>query len=175
MRSTGIVAAAGLLLVVFTGFGCAEDGLLMGRCGDGILDSGEECDDGNTVDGDGCDANCAMEAPPPLGPTLASIQANIFTPYCIECHIPGGTGPLKLHTEEDSYNSLVREPVSLYCPWPTPRVAPGNPNGSCLMMALQGSPDYSGVSVRMPPPPRASLNPMELGAISGWIEAGAPR
>jgi len=30
-------------------------------CGDGILDKGEECDDGNNVDGDGCDADCKSE------------------------------------------------------------------------------------------------------------------
>jgi cysteine-rich repeat protein len=28
------------------------------RCGDGILDGGEACDDGNTVSGDGCSADC---------------------------------------------------------------------------------------------------------------------
>jgi len=28
------------------------------RCGDGILDGGEVCDDGNTVDGDGCSSDC---------------------------------------------------------------------------------------------------------------------
>jgi cysteine-rich repeat protein len=28
------------------------------RCGDGVLDGGEVCDDGNTVGGDGCAANC---------------------------------------------------------------------------------------------------------------------
>lgn len=28
------------------------------RCGDGILDGGEVCDDGNNVDGDGCSADC---------------------------------------------------------------------------------------------------------------------
>jgi cysteine-rich repeat protein len=32
-------------------------------CGDGILDPGEECDDGNTMDGDCCDANCMFEPP----------------------------------------------------------------------------------------------------------------
>ena len=33
------------------------------HCGDGILDipAGEQCDDGNTVDGDGCSANCTVE------------------------------------------------------------------------------------------------------------------
>ena len=27
-------------------------------CGDGAVDDGERCDDGNRIDGDGCDANC---------------------------------------------------------------------------------------------------------------------
>jgi cysteine-rich repeat protein len=30
-------------------------------CGDGILDPGEECDDGNNINGDGCDENCTVE------------------------------------------------------------------------------------------------------------------
>jgi cysteine-rich repeat protein len=30
-------------------------------CGDGKLDEGEECDDGNNVDGDGCSAECTIE------------------------------------------------------------------------------------------------------------------
>jgi uncharacterized repeat protein (TIGR01451 family) len=29
-------------------------------CGDGILDPGEECDDGNNIDGDGCQGNCLL-------------------------------------------------------------------------------------------------------------------
>jgi cysteine-rich repeat protein len=171
VRSLGFLTAASILIVALASHGCAEDGLLMGRCGDGFLDPGEDCDDGNTIGGDGCEANCSIL---PLGPTLASLQANIFTPYCTECHVPGGSGPLKLHTEEQSYDSLVREPLSLYCP-PNPRVAPFDPAGSCLVMAIQGSPGYSGVSGRMPPPPRASLNPFEFDAITGWINAGAPR
>jgi cysteine-rich repeat protein len=31
------------------------------RCGDGYLDPGEQCDDGNTVDGDGCNSQCLLE------------------------------------------------------------------------------------------------------------------
>jgi len=30
-------------------------------CGDDEVDGGEECDDGNTVSGDGCDAGCQIE------------------------------------------------------------------------------------------------------------------
>ncbi len=31
-------------------------------CGDGFVDPGEQCDDGNTVSGDGCSAACKLEA-----------------------------------------------------------------------------------------------------------------
>lgn len=36
-----------------------------GTCGDGHLDPGEQCDDGNTVSGDGCSSTCQLEPPPP--------------------------------------------------------------------------------------------------------------
>src|SRR5262249_2026566 len=31
-------------------------------CGNGVPDGGEQCDDGNIVDGDGCDSNCTLTA-----------------------------------------------------------------------------------------------------------------
>ncbi len=31
------------------------------HCGDGVVDTGEQCDDGNTVAGDGCDPLCQLE------------------------------------------------------------------------------------------------------------------
>jgi cysteine-rich repeat protein len=34
-------------------------------CGDGHVDAGEQCDDGNTTNGDGCSASCTTETPPP--------------------------------------------------------------------------------------------------------------
>lgn len=33
-------------------------------CGNGIVEAGEQCDDGNTLSGDGCDANCQAENVP---------------------------------------------------------------------------------------------------------------
>src|SRR5262245_65676297 len=36
-------------------------------CGDGIPDPGEQCDDGNTVSGDGCSATCVFEGCPLTG------------------------------------------------------------------------------------------------------------
>jgi cysteine-rich repeat protein len=35
--------------------------LVCGACGDGTVDAGEECDDGNTTAGDGCSASCVLE------------------------------------------------------------------------------------------------------------------
>lgn len=43
---------------------CRPDGVTQAcstACGDGNIDAGEECDDGNAVDADGCSAACAFE------------------------------------------------------------------------------------------------------------------
>jgi cysteine-rich repeat protein len=37
-------------------------------CGNGMLESGEDCDDGNMISGDGCSSACRYEAPPCLWP-----------------------------------------------------------------------------------------------------------
>ncbi|MCF7812026.1 DUF4215 domain-containing protein [Candidatus Gracilibacteria bacterium] len=41
----------------WNGSSCAEDAV----CGNGTVDSGEECDDGNVVSGDGCSSVCQVE------------------------------------------------------------------------------------------------------------------
>jgi cysteine-rich repeat protein len=35
-----------------------------GICGDGLLDPGEDCDDGNDLEGDGCEPDCTLSPPP---------------------------------------------------------------------------------------------------------------
>ena len=44
-----------------TGGGCTCSITTPPVCGDGILQGAEECDDGNTSDGDGCSADCLIE------------------------------------------------------------------------------------------------------------------
>lgn len=45
-----------------TVFGVTVKGeITCARCGDGIVDPGEECDDGNNASGDGCSATCVTE------------------------------------------------------------------------------------------------------------------
>ncbi len=41
--------------------GCAATCVLGPRCGDGFTDEGEECDDGNRANNDGCDVGCNKE------------------------------------------------------------------------------------------------------------------
>lgn len=50
--------------------GCGNDGSEVGgdpiqRCGDGIQQDSEQCDDGNLLSNDGCSLNCQLEIPEP--------------------------------------------------------------------------------------------------------------
>ncbi len=57
-RPVCLVVAAALL----TGCPAAD------RCGDGVLDEGEQCDDGNRCGGDGCSAWCSLDTSSGLSP-----------------------------------------------------------------------------------------------------------
>jgi cysteine-rich repeat protein len=48
---------------------------------DGFLDSNEECDDGNAVDGDGCDHLCQMECAKPAGAN--AVAKNPANQHCL--------------------------------------------------------------------------------------------
>ena len=50
-----------LLVDILGGEGCSADCNSTEICGNGILDGGESCDDGNVAGGDGCSATCAPE------------------------------------------------------------------------------------------------------------------
>ncbi|MCA9677911.1 MAG: hypothetical protein H6708_34405 [Kofleriaceae bacterium] len=47
-------------------------------CGDLVVQPGEECDDGNAADGDGCDASCADEDECALGTDNCDLHATCF-------------------------------------------------------------------------------------------------
>ena len=68
--SSGVDTAGTIDVGVFMGSfsddGIGEDFILnvvvdFERCGDGVVSFEEECDDGNNIDGDGCNANCETE------------------------------------------------------------------------------------------------------------------
>ncbi len=50
-----------LALVGLMSAGCGDDGQVADGCGDGVPELPEMCDDGNTIDGDGCTATCQVE------------------------------------------------------------------------------------------------------------------
>jgi cysteine-rich repeat protein len=49
-------------------------------CGDGILQPGEQCDDGNNNDGDGCSSTCTLENHPPDCHAAAAVPSNLWPP-----------------------------------------------------------------------------------------------
>jgi cysteine-rich repeat protein len=51
----------------------------MDECGNGIEEEGESCDDGNTMDGDECPADCVVSACVPAGTTRA-VDVNFQSP-----------------------------------------------------------------------------------------------
>jgi cysteine-rich repeat protein len=75
-------------------------------CGNGKLDPGEECDDGNTVSGDGCSGTCTLEQ----GNTLAcmdpqAVTFKSYTPPAAASQATGsatGTATTQSSTGEDT-------------------------------------------------------------------------
>ena len=52
---------------------CSDQVIIRDReasCGNGTVEQGEACDDGNRVDGDGCQADCTAVGLPPGGAQL---------------------------------------------------------------------------------------------------------
>jgi hypothetical protein len=104
-------------------------------------------------------------------PTLASIQANVFTPQCAGCHTGVGTvlpGSMNLSSATASHASLVGV-ASVEVP-STQRVVAGNPDASYLIHKLEGAPGIVGVRMPalLPPLDQATINAIRL-----WITNGA--
>jgi hypothetical protein len=115
-------------------------------------------------------------APPPAGvglqPTLASIQANVFTPSCAKtlCHAgPGAQAGLRLDPGF-SWGLLVNV-VSSQDMMRT-RVIPTDPDGSFLIQKLEGAAGIIGA--RMPADGPPYLQQAAIDVIRQWIQNGAP-
>lgn len=112
-------------------------------------------------------------APIPLAPTFSSIQANIFTPRCVNqgCH-PGGAAPADLAlTSNVSYGNLVNR-QSAYGSPRLLRVSPGDANNSALYLKVIGDARVGGTAGRMPLG-LGALSTDQINAIRDWINAGA--
>src|SRR5262245_14004887 len=80
--------------------------------------------------------------PIPLAPTFESLQQNVFTPICMECHI-GANAPMSLRLDAaNSYALLVNFP-SMEVP-ALDRIEPGNPDASYLVQKIEGRAAFGG-------------------------------
>jgi len=55
------------------------------QCGNGAREQGEDCDDGNTADGDGCNATCRMEPSEDMCKTRVASRKGASAESCVEC------------------------------------------------------------------------------------------
>ncbi len=68
-------------------------------CGNGAVEAGEQCDDGNTASGDGCSATCRIEVRPP--PT-ATVAPSVLSGLRI-------SGQTQVHPDEVTQNQMIRD------------------------------------------------------------------
>jgi len=112
-------------------------------------------------------------SPPPAGlqPTLASIQANVFTPSCAKsgCHTGAGAQAGLNLDPGSSWGALVNI-VSSQDTLRT-RVIPMDPDGSFLIQKLEGTPGIIGA--RMPADGPPYLQQTTVDVIRQWIQDGA--
>jgi hypothetical protein len=120
--------------------------------------------------GEGLDENGrpADGSSAPLQATFESIQENVFTPICTQCH-SGAQAPVGLRLDAaSSYAMLVNTPSAEV---PTlSRVEPGNPDMSYLVQKIQGTAAVGGrMPLNSPALPQATID-----IIKEWIANGAP-
>jgi TonB family protein len=71
-------------------------------CGNGSVEAGEPCDDGNTTGGDGCSATCRIEVmPPPVRTVASSVLAGLRI-----------SGETQVHPDEITQNQMIRDGAS---------------------------------------------------------------
>jgi hypothetical protein len=121
--------------------------------------------------GDGLDENGRPidSGPLPLAPTFASIQQNVFTPICTQCHA-GASAPLGLRLDEASSYAAIVNTASVEVPG-LRRIQPGNPDSSYLIQKIEGR---AAVGGRMPLN-QAALPQATIDVIRAWVTQGAPR
>jgi len=150
-------------------------------CGNGVVETGEECDDGDLNDADGCTTACV--ATDCTGETFAStwdaLQTVVFeNGGCTNslCHgnTAAPTGGLNL-LPEVAYENLVSVPSQIGS---LLRVHPGDQDLSFLYLKLAAATlAPNGPSVPGTPMPAGGLPPISsdsLTALKLWIRAGAP-
>lgn len=138
--------------------------LALGACGGG---SGEGLDtNGRPLGGGG---NLAPPVPS-LAPTLASIQANVFSVNCAVTGCHGGAGALQGLRLDPGFSAANLINVASPDDPTLIRVIPNNPDGSFIVRKLEGT---QTLGQRMPQG-GPYLPPSTIDVVRQWILAGAP-
>ena len=141
MRRAALVIAASIAVG-----GCAGNG-------DGLDETGRPIDTG----------------PLPLAPTFASIQQNVFTPFCTTCHA-GASAPVGLRLDEASSYAALVNTASVEVP-ALRRIRPGDPDASYLIQKIEGRAAVGGcMPLGQPALPQATID-----VIRQWVADGAQR
>jgi len=105
----------------------------------------------------------------PITADFQSIQDNVFTPICSQCHIGAGAPEGLQLDAAHSYNLLVGVPSA-----EQPnllRVKPGDPDNSYMVHKIEG---LSGITGGQMPLGETPLPQATIDAIRQWITNGAP-
>lgn len=78
----------------------------LSSCGDGVLEGGEECDDGNRQNGDGCSRLCEVEP----GFVCDAVSPSVCRKY--DAAATGGSAPLDWRAEGSGTHSYIGERTS---------------------------------------------------------------
>jgi len=151
-------------------------------CGNGVLELGEACDDGNDIDDDTCSNQCVPCSPGPGGieSTFDAIQSVVFDSPVYACSVPvchgdALSGGLDLRAGA-SHPALVgqasdADPGML-------RVFAGDDDASLLYLKLRskllGDPDAAELPGAPMPLGPSAVAAEHLEAIRLWIRGGAP-
>jgi len=158
-------------------------------CGNGLHELGEECDDGNFDNGDGCTDQCLVAACTSVeyASTWEAIQSVVIGQtaldgyQCLFCHDSLSPPPLGFATALDlrpevAYANLINVPAFNFFTTHD-LVEPAEPSASFLYEKLAAATN----GVLLPsgqlngmPPLGLTLTSQHLEAVSKWIRGGAP-
>lgn len=147
-------------------------------CGNGYLDLGEECDDGNDIDTDTCTnlcTSCVAESVE-FNSTFEGIQSVIFDGYnCSNdaCHGSAISGDLDLR-DGTSFSQLVGVESASGNAAGKDRVFPGDQLESFLYLKMSAATLGTPNNVGTPMPVGGELTEEHLEAVKVWIRGGAP-
>jgi cysteine-rich repeat protein len=94
---------------------CRDGQCIAASCGDSVIQQGEGCDDGNSASGDGCSADCKVEAGWTCDPSKAEDAANVVGPSTCDEVDTCGNGAIEGDEACDDGNSAGADGCSAAC------------------------------------------------------------